>query len=119
MGIAEETVKSVSAAVAGTVEAMKSTPLVLALCLMNIALLVFFWYYISRVLTRTESTAQLFYQNQQAQNASWNEVLKGQNSITEKTIHCILPEDAVKIFSAGQSRIAPLIARPDAPERPQ
>jgi hypothetical protein len=111
-GILEKSAESVS----GIVTAMRDTPLVLALVLMNLALLVFHWYYASRVQDRIEKTAGQFFQNQVTQNQQWGLVLKDQNALAEKMMHCILPEDAGKLLQIPFR--APQYA-PPAPERPQ
>jgi hypothetical protein len=109
MGALEEVAKATSQAVSS----MGQTPLVLALVIMNLGLLVFHWYYTARVQDRIENTAKQFFMNSQEQGKQWTTVLAEQNKLTEKTIHCILPEDALKLLQGAQR--APVAA----PEKPQ
>jgi hypothetical protein len=111
-GILEKGAESVS----GIVSAMRDTPMLLALVLMNVALLVFFWYYASRVQDRIEKTAEQFFQNQVSQNQQWSVVLQDQNRLAEKMMHCMLPEDVSKIL---QTPLKAPQYTPAAPERPQ
>jgi len=111
-GLLEKGAESVT----GIVTAMRDTPLVLALVLMNIALLVFHWYYASRVQDRIEKTAGQFFQNQVTQNQQWTAVLADQQKLAEKMMHCMLPEDVGKILQTPKPYAPPA---PAVPERPQ
>jgi hypothetical protein len=98
---------------------MRDTPLVLALVVMNLALLVFHWYYASRVQDRIEKTAGQFFQNQVTQNQQWTVVLQDQNKLAEKMMHCILPEDASKLLQIPHQALQYAPPAPAAPEKPQ
>jgi hypothetical protein len=97
MGVLEEGGKAVS----GVVDAMRPQPLVLAMGLMNIALLIFLFYYLSRITTRTETTAaQLFTANDKL-FSQWADVVNDTHRMMEKSQHCIMPDDAMKLLNAG------------------
>jgi hypothetical protein len=113
-GALEEAAK----ATGGFIDAMRTQPLALAMGLMNIALLVFLFYYLSRITSRTETTVGMLFGAQDKLYSQWAVVLKDQTSLTEKAMHCILPEDVVKLYQVRPSTAAP-IAAPAAPEKPQ
>jgi hypothetical protein len=107
MGALEEAAK----ATGGFVETMRSQPLVLMMGLMNIALLAFLFYYLSRITARTENTVQALFSANDKLYSQWGTVIKDTNDLTEKTMHCILPEDAIKLLSVPRYA-------PEAPQRP-
>jgi hypothetical protein len=50
----------------------------------------------------------------------WGAVVKDNNKLTERALHCILPDDALKLFQGGQA--PPRYGSdtlPQAPARPQ
>jgi hypothetical protein len=105
-GVLESGVK----AVGGVVDAMRSQPLAIALVIMNLGLMLFLFYYMSRITSRTEHTVNsLFTANDKLYN-QWGAVIKDQVTLTEKTMHCILPEDAIKLLNSAP------IQRPAAPQ---
>jgi hypothetical protein len=113
MGALEEGAK----AAGGFIEAMRQQPLVLMMGLMNIALLLFLFYYLSRITGRTENTVgQLFASNDKIFQ-QWTSVIKDTQGLTEKAMHCILPEDAIKLLQVPRQSFPPP-ERPAAPERP-
>jgi hypothetical protein len=91
---------------------MRSQPLAIALVLMNLGLLVYLYYYTSRITSRTEATAQALFEANNKLYAQFGTIVKDANALAEKTIHCILPEDAVRLL---QARPPPV----EAPARPQ
>jgi hypothetical protein len=108
MGAIEEGGK----AVGNVVDAMRSQPLAIALVLMNLGLLVYLYYYTSRITSRTENTAAALFDANNKLYAQFGTIVKDTNALAEKTIHCILPEDAVRLL---QARPPPV----EAPARPQ
>ena len=112
----QEGVKQVGNVATGIIDSMKSNPLAIAMVLMNIALLLFLFYYLSRITARTETTvASLFTANDKL-FTQWGQIVKDQGALVEKSIHCILPEDALKLLQVP-AREAP--ARPSAPAAPE
>jgi hypothetical protein len=109
MGAVEEGVK----AAGGFIDAMRQQPLVLMMGLMNITLLVFLFYYLTRITSRTEHTLELLFTANDKIFQQWTGVIKDQGGLVEKSMHCILPEDAIKLLTMPRSE-AP--ARPQAPE---
>lgn len=94
MGALEEGAK----AVGGVVDAMRSNPLAIANILLNICFLVFLIYYVSIIASRAQNTVNaLFASNDKIYN-QWGIVVKDQQLLTEKVMHCILPEDAIKLL---------------------
>lgn len=113
MGVLEEAAKTAG----GVIDAMRSQPLALAMGLMNIALLLFLFYYLSRITSRTELTVNSLFTAQDKLFTQWAGVIKDTNALTEKTMHCILPDDVLKLLQLGPSLQLP--ARPATPEAPQ
>jgi hypothetical protein len=109
MGAVEEGVK----AAGGFIDAMRNQPLVLMMGLMNIVLLLFMFYYLTRITARTETTVKLLFDANDSLYKQWGTVIKDQVSLTEKTMHCILPEDAIKLLQLPPRSEPP--ARPQAP----
>lgn len=107
-GALEEAAK----ATGGFIETMRAQPLVLMMGLMNIALLAFLFYYLTRIVSRTENLASTIFTAQDKLFVQWGTVIKDQVTLTEKTMHCILPEDALKLLNARP-------AAPMSPARPQ
>jgi hypothetical protein len=106
-GVLEESGK----AVGNVVDAMRSQPLAIALVIMNLGLLLFLFYYSSRITSRTETTAAALFQANDKLYAQWGAVVKDQGTLVEKAMHCILPEDALKLLQAP-------LQRPSAPAFP-
>jgi hypothetical protein len=98
-------------------ETMRGQPLVLVLALMNVALLLFLFYYLSRITSRTETTAAALFTAQDKLFTQWGAIIKDTNDLTEKTIHCILPDDALKLLQAPVQRPPP-VAAPERPSAP-
>ena len=110
-GALEEAAK----ATGGLIDAMKSSPLAIANLLLNIAFLVFLFYYVSRISTRAELVvAQMFTANDKLY-AQWGTVVKDQNVLVEKAMHCLLPEDALKLLQLPPRSPIQEPARPQAP----
>jgi hypothetical protein len=107
-GALEEAAK----ATGGFIDALRSQPLVLMMGLMNIVLLVFLFYYLTRITARTETTVAALFSSNDKIFERWATVIKDQGTLVEKSMHCILPEDALKLL-ALPPREAP--ARPEAP----
>lgn len=108
-GALEEAAK----ATGGLIEAMKSSPLAIANLLLNIAFLVFLFYYVSRIATRAETVIAGMYAANDKLYAQWGTIIKDQNALTEKAMHCILPEDALKLLQSPPR--SPI----QEPQRPQ
>jgi hypothetical protein len=103
-GVVEEGVKVAG----GVIDALRGNPLALAMGIMNIALLLFLFYYLSRITSRTETTVQALFTANDKLYEQWKGIIKDTNDLTEKSMHCILPEDALKLLQ--------MPARPAAPE---
>ncbi len=110
MGALEEGVKTVG----GVVEALRANPLALANIVLNIAFLVFLFYYVTIIAHRAERTVNELFQAQDNVFKQWGVIVKDQQNLTEKTMHCILPEDALKLLQAPL-REAPARPEPPAP----
>jgi hypothetical protein len=96
-------------------ETMRSQPLVLMMGLMNIGLLLFLFYYLSRITARTENTVAALFTANDKLYSQWGVVIKDQQLLTEKVMHCILPEDALKLLQTPRYDPEP----PRAPARPR
>ena len=107
MGVLEEGAKAVGSMVDG----LRSNPLALANVTLNICFLVFLFYYVSRISTRAEHTVSQLFEAQDKAYAQWAEMLKDTNRLAEKTMHCILPEDAIRLLQAPRYA-------PEPPQRP-
>lgn len=93
MGVTEESGK----AIGSVIDVMRAQPLVLAMMLMNVGLLVFLGWYMSRITSRTELTvANLFAANDKLY-AQWGVIVKDTSDLAEKSLHCITVEDALKL----------------------
>jgi hypothetical protein len=113
MGAIEEAAK----ATGGFIDAMRNQPLVLMMGLMNIVLLLFMFYYLTRITARTETTVKLLFEANDSLYKQWGTVIKDQGSLVEKAMHCILPEDAIRLLQLPPRSEGP--ARPEAPLAPQ
>ena len=100
-GVAEETVKVAG----GVIDAMRGSPLAIANIVLNICFLVFLFYYVSRISSRAESTVKDLFAAQDALYKQWSVIIKDTNELTEKSMHCIYPDDAIKLLQAP--RVAP------------
>jgi hypothetical protein len=123
MGAVEESVKGVAGVATGVVDTMKSTPMTLAIIIMNIGLMLLLFYYMNRITTRTEITLKELFVSQDKLYNQWAAVIKDTNSLTEKAMHCILPEDALKLLQVparpyGSDTRPEAPAAPSAPVRP-
>jgi hypothetical protein len=106
-------------AIGGVIDVMRAQPLALMLGLMNIALLVFLFFYLSRITSRTENTVQALFTSNDKLYAQWGTIVKDTNDLTEKALHCILPDDALKLLQVRPGPYAPAEPqRPLAPEKP-
>jgi hypothetical protein len=86
---------------AGTLfHTLREQPLALAMGLMNIALLIFLFYYLSRITSRTETTVAALFTANDKLYSQWSEIIKDTNQLVEKSSHCILPEDAIRLLNA-------------------
>jgi hypothetical protein len=119
MGIAEEGVKAVGTVATGAVETFRNMPLVLAMIITNLALMGLFYYYMNRITTRTETTATELFKSQDKLFSQWASMIKDTNDLTEKAMHCILPDDALKLLQSPPrpygSESAPARPAPPAP----
>ena len=79
-----------------SVEVFKGQPLTLALALMNIALLVFVFYFGERGASERAKNAELMFDVQK-------NIMAQQSGLADKLLHCITPEDAAKIFQGIRS----------------
>jgi hypothetical protein len=110
-GAIEESAK----AVGGIVDAMRSNPLAIANILLNICFLVFLIYYVSIIASRAQKVVDALFTANDKIYAQWGVIAKDQNALTEKAMHCILPEDALKLLQAPPRYEPPPIQRPEAP----
>jgi|KBSMisStandDraft_5_1062788.scaffolds.fasta_scaffold10733_7 hypothetical protein len=116
----QEGVKQAGNVATGIVDSMKSQPLAIAMVLMNIALLLFLFYYLSRITARTETTVQALFSANDKLFSQWGAIVKDQGALVEKSMHCILPEDALKLLQVPARSEPPAApARPAAPEAPR
>jgi hypothetical protein len=111
MGVAEEGVK----AVGGVVDAMRGQPLAIANIILNIAFLLFLFYYVSIIAARAQTTVKEMFTAQDNLYKQWGVIVKDQQALTEKTMHCILPEDALKLLQAPPRYEPPPVQRPEPP----
>ena len=102
------------------VDTFRTQPLALAMGIMNIALLVFLFYYLSRISTRSESTSAHLFQANDKLFAQWGEVVSDTHKLMERNSHCILPEDALKLINSGIATygVSPLGRTPLNPSEP-
>lgn len=84
----------------GVVEALKGSPMALAMGIMNIALLLFLFYYLSRITTRTELTVSEMFKAQDKVSSQWLTIVKDTGELAEKSLHCITVDDALKLLGA-------------------
>jgi hypothetical protein len=112
-GALEEGVKGAAGVATGIVDSMRSQPLAIGMVLMNIGLLLFLFYYLTRITARTETTVQALFTANDKLYSQWGDVIKDTNSLTEKALHCILPEDALKLLQV------PARSEPPRPEPPR
>jgi hypothetical protein len=96
-GLLEEGVK----ATGGLFHALREQPLALAMGLMNIALLLFLFYYLSRITSRTETTVAALFSANDKLYSQWTDIIKDTNALVDKSTHCIMPEDAIKLFKTS------------------
>jgi hypothetical protein len=111
MGVLEEGAKVAG----GVVDAMRGSPLAIANIILNVAFLVFLFYYVSIIANRAQNTVREMFQAQDNLYKQWSGIIKDTNALTEKAMHCLLPEDAIKLLTIP--RYAPPL--PEAPARPQ
>jgi hypothetical protein len=111
-GVLEEGAK-----VAGSVvDAMRGSPLAIANIILYIAFLIFLFYYVSINATRAQNTVREMFQAQDNLYKQWSVIIQDTNKLTEKAMHCLLPEDALKLLQLPPRYAPPL---PEAPVRPQ
>lgn len=112
-GILEEGVKTAG----GVVDALRAQPLQLANIVLNIAFLIFLFYYVSIIATRAQNTVNALFVANDKMYTQWATVLKDQQGLTEKVMHCILPEDAIKLLQLPPRQfVSPEVPLP--PSRP-
>jgi hypothetical protein len=111
MGALEEGGK----AIGGVVDAMRGSPLALANILLNICFLVFLFYYVSRISTRAEATVKELFVAQDNLYKQWSVIIKDTNTLTEKAMHCLLLEDALKLLQLPPRSPIQEPQRPQAP----
>ena len=109
----QEGVKQAGNVAVGVVDAMRSNPLAIANILLNICFLVFLIYYVSIIAQRAQTVVAGMFAANDKLYAQWGVVIKDQNALTEKAMHCILPEDALKLL-----QVPPRVAPIEAPARP-
>lgn len=107
-GVAEETAKVAG----GIVDAMRNQPLAIANIVLNMCFLVFLFYYVSRISTRAEGTVKELFVAQDALYKQWGVIIKDTNELTEKSMHCIYPDDAIKLLQAPRQPVAPPMEMP-------
>ena len=100
-------------AAGGVIEALRAQPLALANIVLNIAFLVFLFYYVSIIARRAESTVAALFANNDKLYVQWATVIKDQNDLTARTMHCIPVEDALKLLEANPNAPKPPIIAPD------
>ena len=111
MGVLEEGAK----AAGGVIEAMRGSPLAIANIVLNICFLIFLFYYVSRISQRAENTVQALFTAQDKAYEQWATMVKDTNDLAEKTMHCILPSDAMMLLQARPLPPTPPPERPAAP----
>jgi hypothetical protein len=85
------------------IETMRHQPLVLAMMLMNIGLLLFLAWYMSRITSRTEVTVAQLFAGQDKLFTQWGTIVKDTSDLAEKSLHCITVDDALKLIRGGTS----------------
>jgi hypothetical protein len=110
-GALEEAAK----ATGGLIDAMRSNPLAIANILLNICFLVFLIYYVSIIAQRAQTVVNSLFAANDKLYTQWGVVIKDQNALTEKAMHCILPSDALQLLQAPRYAPPP----PAEPQRPQ
>jgi hypothetical protein len=110
MGVLEEGAK----AAGGVVDAMRGQPLAIANIVLNVCFLVFLFYYVSRISSRAEATVKELFVAQDNLYKQWAVIIKDTNDLTEKAMHCVLPDDILKL--QVPPRYEP--QRPSAPAPP-
>jgi hypothetical protein len=114
-GALEEAAK----ATGGLIDAMRGSPLAIANLILNICFLVFLFYYVSRISTRAENTVAALFAANDKLYAQWGVIVKDQNALTEKAMHCLLPEDALKLLQLPPRSPIQEPQRPQAPAPPR
>lgn len=84
----------------GVIEAMKSQPLMLAMGVMNVGLLLFLFWYTSRITARTELTVANLFSAQDKLFNQWGVIVKDTSDLAEKSLHCLSVEDTLKLLAA-------------------
>lgn len=80
------------------VDVMRTQPLVLAMMLMNVGLLIFLAWYMSRITGRTETTVQALFDANNKLYTQWGTIVKDTSDLAEKSLHCITVDDALKLL---------------------
>ncbi len=111
MGVLEEGAK----AAGGVIEAMRGSPLAIANIVLNICFLIFLFYYVSIIADRARATVGMLFAAQDKAYEQWAAMVKDTNDLTEKTLHCILPSDAMMLLQARPAAPIPAPDRPAAP----
>ena len=114
-GVVEEGVKVAG----GVVDAMRGSPLAIANIVLNVCFLVFLFYYVSRISTRAENVVKDMFAAQDRLYEQWSVIIKDTNDLTEKTMHCLLPEDALKLLQLPPRPALPAAPAPLEPLRPK
>ena len=89
----------------GIVDAMRSNPLAIANILLNICFLLFLIYYVSIIAERAKAVVAQMFAAQDKLYEQWSVIIKDTNELTEKSMHCIYPDDAIKLLQTP--RVAP------------
>ena len=89
-------------AIGNIVDAMRTQPLVLAMMLMNVGLLLFLGWYMSRITSRTELTVQNLFAANDKLYTQWGTIVKDTSDLAEKSLHCITVDDAIKLLGGAK-----------------
>ena len=93
-GVVEETGKVATS----VVDAMRNQPLAIANIVLNIAFLIFLFYYVSIIARRAESTVAALFADNDKLYAQWGTIVKDTGDLAEKSLHCITVDDAMKLL---------------------
>lgn len=94
--IGEETGKTARS----VVDALKTQPLLLSLVLLNVAMIVFMFYYVSNTFrARTVSVDQLF-TSQKVMFEQWANVLQHQQALADKLEKCVPIDEVGKLIES-------------------
>lgn len=109
-------VEEIGKVAGGVVDALRAQPLALANIVLNIAFLVFLFYYVSIIATRAQTTVKELFTAQDNLYKQWAVMIKDQQLLMEKSLACISIEDAMRLIQAPRFEVPLPPPRPRQPE---